>query len=71
MAGLDPAIHVQISLPLDRDADVVMTFGVDQELKPIPFGKALGHALPMLPGTACKIAGDAGIENSVGPEFGA
>src|SRR5258708_627523 len=58
---------LQISLPLDRGADIVMALGVDETLQAIPLGKALGDTLAMLPRAPRKIAGDADIKNPIWP----
>ena len=56
---------LQISLPLYRGADIIMTLGVDQKLEAISLGNARDHTLPMFPDAPGEIASNANVEYPV------
>jgi hypothetical protein len=63
--GARPMLN--IFLPLDRQADVIVMLGPYQQLQAVSAGKPLNHPLAMLPGSAGKIAAQAEIKRAVSP----
>ena len=52
---------------LDRRPNIFMALGKDQSFQAISLGETIGHALPMFPNAARKIAGDADVQRAIRP----
>src|SRR3981189_718091 len=52
-------------LTLDRQANVIEGFVIDQQLQSVSFGKSIHQAFAVLIGATWQIAGDADIQDAV------
>jgi hypothetical protein len=56
---------LDVGFALDRAADVIVPFGIDEEIETVSLGESVNLTPPVLVDPADQIAGDADIERTV------